>query len=313
MTRKSTVFTAIMLMAGCTTDATDHGDGAEITSQDARGVTGTITRDGATLRFETQTGTGNGTVGAIARILDEHDRMIAAGFFGHDMPPAWIAALPDVAPDDPARLALADASADLATLDLPEAHGHALALLAQSVQAIPELEARIDTDPDANIATMDALDPDLQAAIGDYYATLASEAQIRRAFTLGKTTDVVEQPVAFAGACNGYDVYKQKNTLLGFTAYRFHQWRNWCWDTSTHRMAGEGDHGSYPSNVNSAFKYLGSWVYQDYWRSYPYQHVYSSQAGFENHVPKLGSIGTSYPWIQSTVDGWGSWTTSKGF
>lgn len=297
MTRSSFAFATIMVMAACTTEATDG--------------TGTITRDGVTLRFETQPATGS--VGAVARFLDENDRMIAVGFFGNDMPPAWIASLPDVSADDPARLALAGASDDIAALGLPAAETRALQLTAQAVPAILDLESRIDSDPDANIAAMDALEPDLQSAVGDYYATLASEPQVRRAFTLGKTTDVVEQPVSFAGTCTGFDVYKQKNTLLGFTAFRFHQWRNWCWDTTTHRMNGAGDRGSYASNVNSAFKWLGSWVYQDYWTNQPYQHVYASQGGFENHVPKFGSIGTSYPWIRSTVDGWGSWTTSKGF
>ncbi|MEO8548887.1 MAG: hypothetical protein ABI678_02915 [Kofleriaceae bacterium] len=303
------------LMAGCATDATDGAlqeAGAVITSQGAGGVTGSITRDGVTLRFETQTGTGNGTVGAVARVLDEHDRMIAVGFFGHDMPPAWVAALPDVGSADPARLALAQASDDLAALAVPDAHRRALELTAQSVLPILDLEARMDTDPDANIAAMEALDPELQVAIGDYYTALATEPQVRRVYTLGKTTTVAETPVAFAGACNGYDVYKQQNTMLGFTAFRFHQWRNWCWDTGSHRMTSAGDRGSYPSNVNSAFKFDYWWVNQDYWTSYPYQHVYNTQGQFQNCVLKYGCIGTYYPWVKAWADGWGSWTYQKG-
>jgi hypothetical protein len=323
MTRSSNMkaaasFAAILFITACTTDPSDpiiSVDGVEITSQDDTGLTGVITRDGINLRFEAQTGTGNGTVGAIARFVDDHERMVAVGFFGHDMPPAWIATLPDVMPDDPARLALAHASEDLAALALPEhlqAHGRALVLTAQTVPAIVELESRIDSDPEANVAAMEALEPDLQTAIADYYNVLATEPQVRRAYTLGEGVVVGEEPVKFYTACKSYDVYKQNNTLLGFTAFRFHQWRYWCWDTATHRMSSPGSRGSYASNVNSAFIFDYWWVNQDYWLSYPYQHVYATQGQFRNCVLKYGCIGTYYPWVKSWADGWGSWTYQKG-
>jgi hypothetical protein len=306
---------AILVTAACTTEPVDdviHVDGAEVLSQDDTGVTGTIERDGMTLRFETQTGTGNGTTGAVARILDDHERMIAVGFFGHDMPPAWITNLPDVDPDEPARLALAHATEDLTALALPEPHGRALVLLAQTVPAILDLESRVETDPDANVAAMDALEPDVQTAIGDFYNVLAPEMQVRRAYTLGKVEMVEVEPIKFYSACASFDVNKRNTTLLGFTAFRFHQWRNWCWDTGTHRMSGAGSRGSYASSVNSTYYYDGWWVNQDYWMSYPYQHAYQTQGQFRNCVVKYGCIGTYYPWIKSVVDGWGSWWHSKG-
>ncbi len=311
-------FAAMLLVGACTTESVDdtiHVDGVEIQSQDDTGITGTISRDGVTLTFETEAGTGDGSVGAVARILDAHERMIAVGFFGHDMPPAWIANLPDVRPDDPARLALAHATADLAGLAVPEsleAHRRALVLTAQTVPAILELESRIDTDPDANVAAMEALEPELQTAISDYYNALATEPQVRRAFELGSSMVVGEEPVKFYSTCKQYDVYKQQNTVLGFTAFRFHQWRYWCWDTGTHRMSGAGSRGSYASNVNSAFQFNYWWVNQDYWTNYPYQHVYQTQGQFQNCVLKYGCIGTYYPWITGWADGWGSWTYSKG-
>lgn len=311
-------FAAILLVTACTTESVDptiQVDGAEIVSQDDTGVSGVVSRDGITLRFETQAGQGNGTAGAVVRFVDEQDRMIAVGFFGHDMPPAWIAKFDDIKPDDPARLALAHATDDLAALTLPDgmqAHGRALVLAAQTVPAILDLESRVDTDPDANIAALEALEPDLQTAIADYYNVLAPLVHVRRAYTLGKETIVAAEPVKYAGACNGYDVYKQQNTLLGFTAFRFHQWRNWCWDTYTHQMWSAGDRGSYPSNVNSAMVFNYWWVNQDYWTSYPYQHVYNTQGQFQNCVLKYGCIGTYYPWIKSWADGWGSWTYQKG-
>lgn len=299
----TTKMIAAMLMLGaCATDVRD----------DDSGLVGDVGH-GTSLRYQTLPGNGDGTTGAVARFTDENDRTIAMSFFGHVPPADWVATLPDIAADDPSRLALA--TIDFDALDVPadmEAHRRALELTARAVPAVLEMESRIDTAPEENAVAMDALEPDLQQAIVDYYSALAPEQVVRRAFTLTVPEVSISEDATRAQNCRYYDYNYRHRTLLGNTAFRFHQWRNWCYDNVTHRMTGPGSRGSYASSVDPNFVYNGYWVNQDYWNVYPTQHVYQTQGSFQNCILKYGCIGTVYPWIRGWADGWGSSTYQSG-
>jgi hypothetical protein len=121
-----------------------------------------------------------------------------------------------------------------------------------------------------------------------------------------------------ASGCRRVTVSNRTSTLLGFTAYRFNTWTDWCWNRLT-QVVSNVTTGWNISDVNN----------QEYWRGinnteydyYDYStndgHPYSAfkhyrQGRFENCVLKYGCIGVTYPTntLRSYYNGTWAWSTS---
>jgi hypothetical protein len=104
-----------------------------------------------------------------------------------------------------------------------------------------------------------------------------------------------------ASGCKKVTLNNEGETLLGFTAYRFHTWASWCWRRSTQTVY-DVKTGWFLSDVDSFQVWRGmvnrEFVFYDYSVNdgHPrsaYKHY--RQGHFENCVPKVGCLSNTYP------------------
>lgn len=121
-----------------------------------------------------------------------------------------------------------------------------------------------------------------------------------------------------ASGCIKVTVNNHANTVLGFTAYIFHTWTNWCWTRST-QVVYNVTHNWYISDVDSQEYWKGivhtEFLFYDYSTNdgHP-KSAYKNymQGQFDNCVLKYGCIGTTYPTntLRSYYNGTWAWSTS---
>lgn len=117
-----------------------------------------------------------------------------------------------------------------------------------------------------------------------------------------------------SSGCLKVTVHNVVHTLLGFVAYKFHTWTDWCWSRGSRTITWQTNDW-YLSDVDS----------QEYWRGIVQtdRHYYSWVSGygtsgfyhyrmgqFDNCVLKYGCIGTTYPanTLRSHSDGTWTWS-----
>lgn len=119
-----------------------------------------------------------------------------------------------------------------------------------------------------------------------------------------------------ASGCRKVTVNNEKETTLGWTAYWFHTWTQWCWNRSAKTISSVST-SWYISDVDQNFYWRGivqttTGFYS--WKSGAPKSGYSHyrQGRFENCVLKYGCIGNYYPAnvLKSHSDGTYTWTTS---
>lgn len=117
---------------------------------------------------------------------------------------------------------------------------------------------------------------------------------------------------AAASGCVRVDAWVRSSTLFGFTAYRFHQVKHWCW---SYPHITSVNVGTYFSDVDPNYHVRGTWGHGWYytWRGSSRGGHYSfRQAHVENCVFHYGCIGTQYPWVEVWVNGNGAWAYNAG-
>lgn len=121
-----------------------------------------------------------------------------------------------------------------------------------------------------------------------------------------------------ASGCRKVTVHNKKKTALGFTAYVFHTWTNWCWNRSKHVVTGPST-GWYISDVDAYQVWHGivstDFEFYDYGENNgkprsAYKHYRMGR--FENCVLKYGCISNSYPanTLRSYYNGTWAWKTA---
>lgn len=119
-----------------------------------------------------------------------------------------------------------------------------------------------------------------------------------------------------ASGCRKVTVRNEKETLLGFTAYWFNTWTQWCWNRAN-RTIDNVKTGWYLEDVDQFQVWQGLIVdstYYFYWQSgYPTSGYYHEKQGhFKNCFTDTYCIADSYPRNQlwSHSDGTWRWRTS---
>ena len=121
-----------------------------------------------------------------------------------------------------------------------------------------------------------------------------------------------------ASGCRKVTVNHEAETVLGFTAYWFKTWTNWCWNRSTQVVSSVSTNW-YITDVDSQQYWRGivndEFLFYDYSTNdgHPrsaYKHY--RQGRFENCVLKYGCIGTTYPanTLRSYYNGTWAWETN---
>ena len=120
-----------------------------------------------------------------------------------------------------------------------------------------------------------------------------------------------------SSGCRKVTVNNYAKTVLGFTAYVFHTWTDWCWTRST-QVVYNVTHGWYTSDIDSQEYWKGivnsEFLFYDYSTNdgHP-RSAYKNymQGQFENCVLKYGCIGTTYPanTLRSYYNGTWAWST----
>jgi len=125
-----------------------------------------------------------------------------------------------------------------------------------------------------------------------------------------------QEPAAFstasASGCARVDAWVRSTTFFGFTAYRFHQVKHWCWSYPDITSVNVG---TYFSDVDPNYYVRGTWGHGWYytWRGSSRGGHYSfRQARVENCVLHYGCIRNEYPWVEIWVNGNGAWTYNAG-
>lgn len=119
-----------------------------------------------------------------------------------------------------------------------------------------------------------------------------------------------------ASGCRKVTVKNVGKTVLGYTAYRYNTWTEWCWNRADRKITGV-EVGQYLTEVASTMYYRGLVV--DDQRFYSWQPGYNKsgywnerQAQWENCIAKYGCISNDYPRniIRSHSDGSYTWATT---
>jgi hypothetical protein len=121
-----------------------------------------------------------------------------------------------------------------------------------------------------------------------------------------------------ASGCIKVTVNNVAKTVLGFTAYIFHTWTDWCWTRST-QVVYNVTHGWYISDVDPEEYWKGivnsEFLFYDYSTNdgHP-KSAYKNymQGQFDNCILKYGCVGTTYPTntLRSYYNGTWAWSTS---
>jgi hypothetical protein len=109
--------------------------------------------------------------------------------------------------------------------------------------------------------------------------------------------------LASASGCRSLDVWRNKYTLLGGLAYRWHQTKYWCW--SGRRIYGPGYSGDpsigyYVSDSDGFNVFLGitgEATYYYSWGGSSRGGHYSRQAGMQNCIWAV-CLATQYPYVK---------------
>lgn len=117
----------------------------------------------------------------------------------------------------------------------------------------------------------------------------------------------LRKPTARSG-CAGIDVARIGKSILGFTVYKFHHVKGWCWKNG---KVTRVDMSTYVSDVDANLRYKGELPKSDGYS--PKGHWSRRQGSFENCIFKYGCLGAEYPWVRIEVYGNGtvSWRTGK--
>lgn len=119
-------------------------------------------------------------------------------------------------------------------------------------------------------------------------------------------------PVTTTG-CLSIDAWRNKYTLLGFLAYRWHQTKYFCWSGGAVNSIAVG----YYVSDNNGFNYFRGLASQDQWffrwnGNTRGGHYSMRQATMENCVPFLGCLSVAYPYVRIWVYANGAWTYEVG-
>lgn len=110
-------------------------------------------------------------------------------------------------------------------------------------------------------------------------------------------------PTIAASGCKRADYWVRARTLLGFTAYVFHQVLEACYNGSN--VTSIGQRYAYMSDVDPNFYYRGLTVNSK--SPVPTGTLYSTMQGkVENCIAKYGCIGVTYPYVQIRISGSGT-------
>jgi hypothetical protein len=109
--------------------------------------------------------------------------------------------------------------------------------------------------------------------------------------------------LASASGCRSLDVWRNKYTLLGGLAYRWHQTKSWCW--SGGRIYGPGYSGdpsigyhvSDSDGFNVFLGITGEATYYYSWGGSSRGGHYSRQAGMQNCIWAV-CLATQYPYVK---------------
>jgi hypothetical protein len=140
--------------------------------------------------------------------------------------------------------------------------------------------------------------PDIAAHVADP----ASVEVGSRLVTGSELPDGVQARASATGAtpmalyCGAWrDVWITKKTLLGFTAYKFHQYMRWCYDFRNVTVIQ--NRYVYLSEVDGNFYFRR--ITADNNSPVPGAEVYSYMQGhMENCILKYGCIASTYPWTK---------------
>lgn len=119
-----------------------------------------------------------------------------------------------------------------------------------------------------------------------------------------------------SSGCRKATVRNKGETVLGYTAYWYNTWTQWCWNRSDH-VVSDVVTGQYFEDVASTMYYRRLVV--DDQRFYAWKsgynksgHWHERQAQWENCIAKYGCISNDYPRniIRAHSDGTFSWNTT---
>lgn len=113
--------------------------------------------------------------------------------------------------------------------------------------------------------------------------------------------------IGIKALCTSTDRYRRGYTLLGFTAWEFHQTKNWCYGSSVSNVSV----GVYVTNMDPNFYYRGVVNQWDRFTTNNATHDSMRQAQIDNCVFKYGCIGTVYPAIEIWANKDGSSTATS--
>lgn len=119
---------------------------------------------------------------------------------------------------------------------------------------------------------------------------------------------------ALSSGCRGVAVARVGRTLLGFVAYKYWQYKEWCW--SYPRVTG-AQSWVYISDVDPNYYFRGTIsAWGDFytwccgvWNS---GHRSFRQGHFQNCILKWGCVRSEYPWVMIYGHGDGSFSYSTG-
>jgi hypothetical protein len=140
--------------------------------------------------------------------------------------------------------------------------------------------------------------PDVAASIVDPQSSETGSDDIKEANVpvSVRQRDAANNATAAATTCGAWrDAWVRYRTVLGSTAYKFHQYMRWCFNGAS--VARIENRYPYLSDNNGFEFYRG--LTGDSVGHVPAGEVYSfMQGNIENCVIKYGCISTSYPWVK---------------
>jgi len=124
-----------------------------------------------------------------------------------------------------------------------------------------------------------------------------------------------EEGAGSASGCKTVDAWKNKYTLLGSLAYRFHHTKRWCWNSNRVTSVNTDVYVSHVQECCQDYEGViaSSGYYYDYFSNISKSGHYSRRQGkFRNCILRYGCISTTYPWVKIYAHGNGTWNAYWG-
>lgn len=125
---------------------------------------------------------------------------------------------------------------------------------------------------------------------------------------------VTTQSITAQGTyCKRVRAWVTARSTLGVVRYRWHLKKRWCYN-GYRVLKGSIRHSQWATNIDSLTTWHKNWlVKRGGFRDGGWRHWSKRQTKTTHYIPRLGKIGTNYPWVAINSRANGSYSVGRGY